>query len=416
MNFTIESGAFLCLLSFIVSTLTYPLVLRIARKYGIMDNPNARKLQRVPVPVMGGVAVFLGIVASVLVWNIKLNDTVLWVGLVAMTIMLILGAIDDATDMSASLRFVIEIVVVYWVILVSEINIDCLHGLWGIETVDLIVSLPLSILAGVGIINAINLIDGVDGYSSGFGILSCIMFSCLFYYAGDDMLGGLALMCVGALVPFFMHNVFGRSSKMFIGDSGTLMIGTVLTIMVFSALSSGGSCGKLESEGIGLVPFTLAVMSVPVFDTLRVMGVRILRGGSPFHPDKSHLHHLFIEMGFSHIGTSFCILLINTFIVGAWFLTWKLGGSISVQFTVVVVLSILVTFGFYHFIKVQESSGPLDEDGYPTGSAIWKFCCMLGVKSHVEDNAFWTFLRNFMDGVFLPWNKNKSKSKQKKTK
>lgn len=413
MFFSIDSGAFLCLLSFIVSTLAYPVVLRIARKYGIMDNPNARKLQRVPVPVMGGLAVFLGILVSIMVWNIQLNETVLWVGLVAMLIMLVLGSIDDAIDIPASLRFVVEIVVVYWMILVSGVSIDCFHGLWNYDTVEVVVSLPLSIFAGVGIINAINLIDGVDGYASGFGIMSCILFACLFYYAGDEMLGGLALMCVGALVPFFMHNVFGRSSKMFIGDSGTLMIGTVLTIMVFSILSKDGSCRKLGSEGIGLVPFTLAVMSIPVFDTLRVMGVRMMRGGSPFHPDKTHLHHLFIEMGFSHIGTSFCILSLNLLIVGAWFLSWKMGASVNTQFTVVVLLSILVTFGFYHFVKVQEGAGPLDIDGYPTGSAIWKILCMVGEKSHIEDNAFWTFLRNFMDGVYLPWNRPKKKSKTK---
>ena len=416
MNFTTNSGLLLCVLSMAVSTLVYPLVLRIARKFGIMDNPNARKLQRVPVPVMGGVAVFIGILASVLVWNIKLNDNVLWVGLVAMTVMLILGAIDDATDIPAVLRFIFEIGVVYWMILVSGVGIDCFNGLWGIESIDVVVSLPLSIIAGVGIINAINLIDGVDGYASGFCIMSCMLFGVLFFYAGDDILGALAMMCVGALVPFFMHNVFGRTSKMFIGDSGSLMMGTTLTIMVFAALSTNGRCSELRSEGIGLIPLTLAIMSVPVFDTLRVMGARIIRGGSPFQPDKTHLHHLFIEMGFSHIGTAFCILLINFLIVCAWLLSWRLGASVDAQFTVVVLLSILVTFGFYRFMKVQQNGGPLDEDGFPQGTAIWKFCCMLGVKSHIENNAFWDFVSNVMDGRYNsePEPKPEPKSKSKK--
>lgn len=412
LNLTTNSGFTLCLLSFLVSALVYPVVLRIARKYGFMDNPNARKLQRVPVPVMGGVAVFLGIVASILAWNIQLNETMLWVGLVGMTIMLVLGAIDDATDIPPSLRFIVEMLVVYWMILVSGVEIDSFHGLWGIDYVDVVISLPLSIIAGVGIINAINLIDGVDGYSSGFCIIACIIFATLFYYAGDEMLGGLAVMCVGALVPFFMHNVFGDKSKMFIGDSGTLMMGTVLTIMVFSALSAGGECSKLETEGIGIVPLTLAIMSVPVFDTLRVMGVRILRGKSPFKPDKTHLHHLFIEIGFSHLGTSFCILLINMMIVAAWLLTWKLGGSVDTQFLVVVLLSILVTFGFYRFMKVQEMGGPVDEDGFPQGTIIWRFFSTLGVKTHMEDNKFWTFISKFMDGSF--WTKEKEVKRKKK--
>ena len=407
MKFTTDSGLFLCLLSFVTSTLFYPLVLRIAKRFGFMDNPNARKLQRVPVPVMGGIVVFIGILSSLLVWNIRVNDSVLWIGLVVMTIMLLIGAIDDATDIPASLRFIVEIILVYWMILASGIEINCFHGLWNIYSIDVVASLPLSIVAGVGVINAINLIDGVDGYASGFCIMSCSIFAGLFYYAGDAMMGGLAIMCVGALIPFFMHNVFGRSSKMFLGDSGTLMMGTVLTILVLATLSEGGRCAQLQTEGIGLVPLTLAIMSIPVFDTLRVMGVRMLRGGSPFQPDKTHLHHLFIEMGFSHLGTALCILAINMFIIGVWFLSWKLGASVNVQFWIVVLLSILVTFGFYHFVKVQESAGPLDEDGYPTGGAIWKFLCMLGEKSHVEDNAFWIFLRNLMDGRL--WKKHKTK-------
>lgn len=408
MKFSTDSGLFLCLLSFVVSILVYPLILRIARRFGIMDNPNARKLQRVPIPVMGGIVVYIGLMVSLLFWNVRINDTIIWVGLVSMTVMLILGAIDDATDIPASLRFIIEMMVVYWMILVSGVGIDCFHGLWGYYDIGLIVSLPLSIIAGVGIINAINLIDGVDGYASGFCIMSCTLFAIMFYYAGDTMMGNLSIICVGAIVPFFLHNVFGRTSKMFLGDSGTLMMGTVMTILVFSVLSNGGTCSKLESEGIGLVPFTLAVMSIPVFDTLRVMGVRMLRGGSPFHPDKTHLHHLFIEMGFSHIGTSICILLIDFSIVAVWYLSWKLGASVDTQFWVVVLLSIIVTFGFYRFMKLQEMGGPVDEDGFHTGTVIWKFCCKMGEKSHVEDNLFWKIVRNIMDGRFSKSSRKKS--------
>lgn len=406
MNVT-TSGLFLCILSFITTTLAYPIVIRIARKYGFMDNPNARKLQRVPVPVMGGVAVFIGILSSLLVWNIQLNDTVLWVGLVGMLLMLVLGAIDDATDIPAALRFIAEILLVYWMVLVSGIEIDSFHGLWGYEEVEVTVALPLSIMAGVGIINATNLIDGVDGYASGFCIMSCTLFAVLFFYAGDEMLGCLSVICVGAMIPFFLHNVFGRSSKMFIGDSGTLMMGTVLTMLVFASLSKNGKCSELEKENIGLVPLTLAIMSIPVFDTLRVMGARIVRGGSPFHPDKTHLHHLFIEMGFSHIGTAMCILLANFLVVAAWFLSWKLSASVSIQFLVVILLSITITFGFYRFMKIQETGGPVDEDGFPAGTAIWRFWCMLGEKSHFEDNMFWRFMRNLMDGKI--WMKKSSK-------
>ncbi|MBR4793286.1 MAG: undecaprenyl/decaprenyl-phosphate alpha-N-acetylglucosaminyl 1-phosphate transferase [Bacteroidaceae bacterium] len=405
MNLT-TSGYFLCLLSFVACTLSYPLVLRLAKRYGFMDNPNERKLQRVPIPVMGGLAVFIGILCSLLVCNIQVNDNVVWVGLAAMVIMLVIGAIDDATDIPASLRFILEIALVYWMTVDAKIGINSFHGLWDIEEIDIAYSLPLSLIAGVGIINAINLIDGVDGYASGFCIMACAVFSVLFFYAGNKILGNVCIICVGALIPFFLHNVFGRTSKMFIGDSGTLMMGTILTISVFAVLSSKGNCKMLESEGIGLVPLTLAILSIPVFDTLRVMGARIVRGVSPFHPDKTHLHHLFIEMGFSHIGTAVCIISLNFLIVVIWFISWKLGASINTQFYIVVSLSLLITFCFYRFMKIQENSGPVDEDGFHTGNVIWRFFCKLGEKTHFEDNSFWKLLRNLMDGRFRIKGKN----------
>lgn len=386
------------LLSLIVSLVVYPFVLRIAIKHNIVDNPNARKLQRVPVPVMGGFVVFSGIIVALLVSNTQLNDTSTWVGLTAMTTMLVIGAWDDIMDVSATLRFILEMALVYGMVVLADIGIDSFHGLWGIGAIPDSVSLPLSVIVGVGVINATNLIDGVDGYSSGFGILSCALFAALFYEGGNVVMGRLALICVGALIPFFLHNVFGNKSKMFIGDSGSLMMGAVLSLFVFSFLSKDGSCAVLEDKKMGMLPFSIAVLSIPVFDTLRVMCVRIIRGKSPFHPDKTHLHHLFIEMGFSHLGTTFFILSINVFIVAAWFVSWKLGASVDVQFYVVVALSFLATFGFYKLMKVQQNKGDADEDGYPTGGRLWKWMCNLGEKTHIERNGFWQFMRNLVDG------------------
>ena len=106
----------------------------------------------------------------------------------------------------------------------------------------------------------------------------------------------LAVVSVGALIPFFLHNVFGKSSKMFIGDGGTLVMGTVMSVFVIAILQSGSRVAAFVDPNVGLVPFTLAVLSVPVFDTLRVMSTRMLKGSSPFRPDKTHLHHMFIDM------------------------------------------------------------------------------------------------------------------------
>lgn len=375
--------------AFIVSLLAYPCLLRIAYKYNIVDNPNARKLQREPVPVFGGPAVWIGVLCGVAFALCFVTSTNMPMALAAMTFMMIVGIADDIRDLPASWRFIIEIVVVWSMMALSGRFIDDFHGLWGIHDVSTFISYPLSLLAGVGIINAINLIDGVDGYSSGYGVFACIMFALLFFASGVVTIGYLAMAIGGALVPFFLHNVFGKKSKMFIGDGGTLMLGVAMVMMVFNVLYSDSYCCKFHGTevGLGLVPFCVAVLAIPVFDTVRVMGMRIFRGFSPFKPDKTHLHHLFIDMHFSHIGTTVTLLTINSFIVLAWFLSWKLGASIDLQLYVVCFLGILVTFIFYPFMRWHERRDTL----------FFKRCCAVGWMTHIARTGFWEFMMKLMD-------------------
>ena len=372
----------------VIVTLIYPFVLRYAIRHNIVDNPNARKLQKTPVPVFGGVAVFMGVLPAVVITGIFFNDfPTTTVNLCAITVMLAIGVWDDRRDISAIFRFIVEIMIVFLMMLATGCFIDDFHGLWGIHDIPEYVAWPLSIFAGVGIINAINLIDGVNGYSSGYVIVSCLLFAAFFFHCGMITLAGLALIGVGALIPFFLHNVFGGKSKMFIGDGGTLMMGTAIAFFVAYCLSSGSTVKELEARNFGLIAFTLAVLSIPVFDTLRVMSVRMLRHLSPFHPDKTHLHHLFIDMGFSHSGTTMAILSMNITTVLIWFLSWKLGASINLQTYIVVALGILNTFVFYKFMKVQAARD----------SRIYRFMCSLGSLIHIGNTRFWKFMRDTVD-------------------
>lgn len=372
----------------VIVTLIYPFVLRYAIRHHIVDNPNARKLQRTPVPVFGGVAVFGGVLPAVVAASILFNDLqTVAVNLCSITIMLAIGVWDDRRDISATFRFIVEILVVFLMMLASGYSIDDFHGLWGLHGIPWYVSWPLSIVAGVGIINAINLIDGVNGYSSGYGIISCILFAAFFFHCNMVTLACLALIGAGALIPFFLHNVFGGKSKMFIGDGGTLMMGTAIAFFVANCLSSGSPTQELEAQNFGLIAFTLAVLNIPVFDTLRVMSVRIARGLSPFHPDKTHLHHLFIDLGFSHSGTTTAILSMNILTVLIWFLSWRLGASIDLQTYIVVVLGFLDTFIFYKFMRTQAARD----------SRIYKFMCRLGSLTHIGHTRFWMFMRDLVD-------------------
>ena len=400
MNYTVIA-ILVSVVALVTSAVVFPFALRIARTYGIVDNPNARKLQRVPVPVFGGVVVYSGILTGGLLLQALIPNTTLAWGLVAMTAMMIVGTWDDISDLPAKLRFLIEILLVVGFIIVTDVYVDDFYGLWGIHKMNPLVAIPFSVFLGVGIINTINLIDGVDGYSSGYGMMACVCFALAFRSVWSPIMVCMTLIMIAALLPFFLHNVFGKKSRMFIGDGGALMLGMMLVVLTFCAMSSKGRVSGLSDSGMCVAAYLSAVGSIPLFDTIRVMTMRILRGRSPFSPDKTHLHHLFVDMGFSHIGAALSILFINMIVILMWLLSWKLGFSFEVQMYVVYFWGILMTFGFYKFMKIQQNNGPKDENGVPQGTALWRIMCKLGSMSHRENKASWRFMQKLVDGPLL---------------
>ena len=375
------------LLSFIGTLWMHPKILKIAILKNLVDNPDARKLQRNPVPVMGGIAVFFGIAIGLCSSPAMFSSANTFMLISAMLIMLYVGTIDDIINLSPTIRFAIEIIVIAWLMYASDSSINCFWGLWGVTTIPQWAAYALTIFASVGIINAINLIDGVNGLSSGFCFMSSVFFAIFFHITGNQVMTTLALSAAGAIIPFFLHNVFGQSTKMFIGDGGTLVIGTMMAMFVMNILGTNSGCSILAAKGVGLIPFTLAVLSIPVFDTLRVMSTRILNKKSPFHPDKTHLHHMFIDLGFSHIGTTISILSLNFLIVAAWFISYKLGASIETQLYIVVAISLLTTFVLYWFAKRQIKHN----------TKALKVFNSIAKMLHIEKKGIWYIVQRIID-------------------
>lgn len=341
--------------AFLISLLSvcwiHPRLVRIALDKNIVDNPNARKLQRKSVPVLGGIAVFFGSVIGLGCASLACNCSELFIVVAAMMIMLYTGTLDDILDLSPELRFLIEIFTVLLLVYVGGYSLNDFHGLWGIHQIPQYLAVPLTVVAAVGIINGINLIDGVDGLSSGYCILTSLFFGGMFWGVGDQVMTMLAVVAAGSLIPFFFHNLFGKSSKMFIGDGGTLVMGIVISVFVMRTLTHGTFCEIYDPKNVGLIPFMLAVLAIPVFDTLRVMTTRILKHKSPFHPDKTHLHHMFIRLGCSHAATTLAILLLNLFVVLCGWFSYLTGCSVDMQLYVVVLAALLITAGLYNFME-----------------------------------------------------------------
>ena len=365
----------------------HPRIVRIAKIKNIVDNPNSRKLQRRAVPVMGGFAVFFGIVVGVGLTSVFFDSYALFTCVVAMTVMMYFGFTDDILGLSPWLRIIVEIIMVGFVIKMDMVNMNDMHGLFGIHKLPVWLSLPLSAVAGVGIINSINMIDGVDGLSSGFCVVACLSFGFFFCVSYDGTMAVMCALAAGALIPFFLHNVFGAKSKMFIGDCGTMMMGMLMTIFCLHVIDNTSRVAY-NFPNMGVVVFCLSVLSVPIFDTLRVMTTRILRGVSPFHADKHHLHHLFIEIGFSHAGTAMAVISLNVFNLFLWLLTYRMGGDATVQFLVVSFVGIFNTSGIYWIVR------RLNHD-----HLFYRTLKRVAEMSHVEAGKVFLSIRAMIDSI-----------------
>ena len=357
---------FVFLIALLVACLVHHPVLRFAKKKGFYDNPEARKLQRKPIPVMGGFVVFLGAITGSLCYWFKYNSLSIVPVQIAMLLMLVIGAWDDLKKLSPSLRIILEVLIVVALALVNGYPVNDLHGLWGVHEISLWIAWPLTVIGCVGIINAINMIDGIDGLSSGLCIMAFGFFGLLFFYSHDFVHVALAVSIIGGLIPFFIMNVFGNRSKMFIGDAGTMMLGIVFCDMVMAILTKDSMCAQHTAPtNFCLIAFVLAVLAIPVFDTVRVMIGRINRGESPFHPDKTHLHHAFIDYGFHHLETALMEIMLNMMIIGVWWMFYKSHFSEQWQLYGVIIAGVAVCYGLFYMLgrrkriaqKVNEQYG-----------------------------------------------------------
>jgi UDP-N-acetylmuramyl pentapeptide phosphotransferase/UDP-N-acetylglucosamine-1-phosphate transferase len=381
------SGIILPFLSAMVLTfIVHPFIVKIAKERELVDNPDARKLQKKPVPVLGGIAVFWGIVVGAGVTSIFFHSNALFTCIVAMTVMLFIGSGDDLVGLSPIVRLFLEVLVIAFIVKMDGTNMNDFHGLFGIGKLPVYYSLPLTAIAGCGIINAINMIDGVDGLSSGFCVMACLVFGVFFTLAIDGTMSVMCCLSAGALIPFFIHNVFGKTSKMFIGDGGSTMMGMLMVIFCLHIIDNDSKMAE-SFTNMGVIAFCLSVLSVPVFDTLRVMIGRIAKGISPFKADKSHLHHLFIEMGFSHIGTSVTVITLDFINILIWmFVYYGLEWGPTKQFAVVVIVGLINTCGIYYIVRRLNHNNIF----YRGLEKVAKF-------SHQETWPWWLAVRRLID-------------------
>jgi len=301
--------------AFIVTLLSIPPLIGLINRYKLYDIPNARKLHKSPVPTMGGLAIAAGMGMSILLWLPLLAEPAQVAFFFAVLALLIIGVMDDLKDLSAKYKFAVQFAIAALIAL-SGVRITSFNGLFGIETLPLYSQYFFTVLAIVGITNAFNLVDGIDGLAGGLAFMSLITLGLFLNLSGDGNTALIAFALAGGVLAFLYFNF--NPARIFMGDTGSLVIGFIIAVLCVRLLQVNTFANRPVLPNAPV--FVLGIVLVPVFDTLRVFTLRTWRGGSPFQADRTHIHHLLTNNGFSHVFSVRVICFIHALVLMEVFL------------------------------------------------------------------------------------------------
>lgn len=331
----------LSLVSVFISSFICLFVFRkMAKKIGLVDKPNERKLHVGQIPLIGGIALFTSIMFNIcLVFDV---DSSVMLYMVCSTVLIVIGALDDRFDLSFKSRLVVQTGISLAMILIGYKSLHYLGFITGSEALILptFVSYLITILAVIGSINAFNMVDGIDGLLGGLASVTFSGLGYMFYVTGHAEIAQFCIMLVAAMIPYIMLNLgfpFGRRFKVFMGDAGSMFIGFTVIWLLIEA--------SQDQQAVVIRPVTaLWFIGLPLMDMVCIMSRRIRKGQSPFKPDREHLHHICQRVGMSTKGSllficSFAALMVG---IGIWSETNDIHES-------VMFIAFLLVFAIYYF-------------------------------------------------------------------
>lgn len=303
------------LLGFGIVVFTIPPLIRVSFAKHLYDTPNERKVSKAIVPTLGGVSIFIGFILSTIIATDGYIFDELKYLIAAVIIMFFIGLKDDLMDISAKKKLSVEIATACILIGLGNFRITNFQGAFGLHEINYITSFLITLITMIGLINAFNLIDGIDGLASGISIVISFVFGTWFLLAGHHAYGIMCFSLAGCLIGFFLFNVFGKKNKIFMGDTGSLILGVVMVILVikFNELNINQNL----PYAINAAPVvSIGILIIPIIDTLRVIFIRLSERRSPFSPDMNHIHHSFLKLGASHLQSTAYIVLMNILFIG----------------------------------------------------------------------------------------------------
>lgn len=346
--------------SFIIGKFFMPVVIDIAIKYNFVVSPNKRTSHHGDVPNVGGINIFVSFLTTVFLFSYNIFNDVQY-SLLGLFIILTVGFIDDLIDIKAVWKLLGQIVAGFFLIVIADVRITSLQGFLGITELSTFVSIALSFFVYIVIVNAINLIDGIDGLASGLGVVYSLFFGIYFHLINKVNLSITSFALTGSLFVFFLYNVFSNKRKIFMGDSGSLLLGYMFFLFLIQFIELNiypFVPEKYKMNAALVVGFTVLV--VPLFDTLRVMLTRIKKGYSPFKADRNHIHHLMLKLGLKHRQVSYTIIIVSIIII----LIALLGRNLSNEWLFLMIFAICLILTKILWVLVDKKANSLTEKSH----------------------------------------------------
>jgi UDP-N-acetylmuramyl pentapeptide phosphotransferase/UDP-N-acetylglucosamine-1-phosphate transferase len=344
MNQVLISG----ILAFLITFFSIPVIMDVAKRKKLFDEPEERKIHKAVIPTLGGLGIFAGFIMATLL-SAPPSAPVLQYFMAAFMVIFFMGIKDDILILSASKKFIGQLVAAGILIKFGGIQITNMYGVLGFHEIPHGVSVLITLFTIVVITNSFNLIDGVDGLAGSLGLLTSFTFGLYFYASGQPLYSLMAFSLSGSLIAYLIYNF--HPAKIFMGDTGSLLIGLLNSIFVIKFISiAADPTMPFPLQSAPAIGF--AILIVPLFDTLRVVGLRILSRRSPFSPDKNHIHHFLLDLGLSHKMITFTCLAANILFIGLAY-SLRASGTAMVTLALSVAAIIAVSVIYYNSSRAK---------------------------------------------------------------
>lgn len=344
-------------------TITYfaiPAIITVAERKKLFDVPDERKIHQLPIPSLGGLGIFAGMLISCMVF-VPLNvSPELQYFFAASIVIFFLGIKDDILIISPIKKFIGQVLAAFLIIYFGGLQITSMQGVLNIYELSEMFSLMLSYFTILVIINSFNLIDGIDGLAASLGILVTTLCGIFFIQTNETAYAILAFSTAGSILAFLIFNFY--PAKIFMGDTGSLLIGLVSSMLVIKLLEvSGTPASPIPASGAPAIAISL--LMIPLMDTLRVFSIRIINRRSPFSPDRNHLHHILLDRGLTHPQITISLVAVNLVVVSLVYLFSKMNvnstllilGIVAMYFTATGILYFTRKTSRWFVTPVQET-------------------------------------------------------------